>query len=246
MRVMFRRFKQDRRPPGDRTDIHQEPPASLEYFCYVSRNKVDQLYEQLDPDAASEITELRKSETHISADASIGWNVLHVLSLFRIGGTYGKTGMIQREAKVKQTYMNKLAMVCLALARQHDIPPASEISVQDSDGSPWLHHAAIFRVDKPPEDLRTDCVVTLKTEIGERQLLLDCSLRNFSEGPLPDGSFMVSSANERFFRGDIALSMTTVFLMLEQDERRVVGSPLFLKLALPKSSPDPMDALIAL
>ena len=32
----------------------------IEYFCYVSRNKVDQLYEQLNPEADYELTEVRK------------------------------------------------------------------------------------------------------------------------------------------------------------------------------------------
>ena len=36
----------------------------IEYFCYVSRNKVDQLYEQLNPEADYELTEVRKVTVH--------------------------------------------------------------------------------------------------------------------------------------------------------------------------------------
>jgi hypothetical protein len=213
----------------------------IEYFCYVSRNKVDQLYEQLNPEADYELTELRKKETSLTADAHMNWGIGHLLSLFRVGGTYGKKGMIQRELKIKQSYMTKLEAVSLALAKQTPILPAEEIPQGSSTSSGWFHHSGLFRVETAVSNPRVDAVVTLTTALPNRLLLLDCSLRNFSEGPMADGTFTLSSANARFFLGDAALPMTTIFLLIESTAGRVVGSPLFLKITV--DSADRMTAL---
>ncbi len=217
-------------PGGD--PWHSDYVSVIEYFCYVSRNKIDQLYQQLDPHADYEVTELAKQETDRKSD----WKVGQVLALFSVGRSYGKNSVLQREMKVKRTYLEKLERVMLALSEDTPIPPVTDLNRGDIDLATYYHHTGSFRVATEREfDLQTDAVVTLRSCIGERELLLDCSLRNFSEGPLPDGRFLLNSANERFFRQDLALTMTTVFLLLEANQSRVVGSPLFLKLALPTS-----------
>lgn len=203
--------------------------SSLQYFCYVSRNKVDQLYDQLDPEAQYELTETKKKETSVKAEGQIGWGVGHIISLFRVGGTYGRTGIIQREAKVKRSYMSKLELVLADLARQRPILPVADLR---TDSSGWRHHQGAFRVEGGVKDFRADSVVRLITDLNDGYLALDCSLRNFSEGVLPDGSFSVNSANVAFFSGEIPLTMETVFLALGSDGAKTIGSPLFLKLLL--------------
>lgn len=69
----------------------------------------------------------------------------------------------------------------------------------------------MFRVSEPLSTPHVDAVVTLETDVADRPLLLDCSLRNFSEGPQADGSFGLTSTNTRFFRGGLELPMTTIF-----------------------------------
>lgn len=204
----------------------------FEYFCYISRNKVDQLYQQLNPDADYELTEISEKESTISADAHADWGIGNILSLFRIGGSYGKKGRIQREAKIKTSYMTKLESVTLALTKQATIPPATAISATEPPDSGIFHHSGQFQVTEPLSNPHVDTVITLATDLSGRPLLLDCSLRNFSEGPLADGTFALSSANARFFEADVSLNMTTIFFLLEWSEHRLVGSPLFLKLAL--------------
>ncbi|ALG08470.1 hypothetical protein [Kibdelosporangium phytohabitans] len=205
--------------------------SAIEYFCYVSRNKIDQLYQQIDPEADYEITELAKQET----DRKTDWKTGQILKLFSAGRSYGKKDVLQREAKVKQTYLEKLERVMFALATETPIPAASELDRWDMGLSSYYHHTGVFRFESKPIEPSTNTVVTLVSSIGQRRLLLDCSLRNFSEGPRPDGTFDLNSANDRFFRGDMSMTMTTVFLLLEAGQSRVIGSPLFLKLSLPES-----------
>lgn len=206
--------------------------GTLDYFCYISRNKVDQLYEQIDPEAAYEITETKMRERSVSAEAGLSWGIPHLLSLFRAGGTYGRKGVIQREAKVKETYIQKLKVVLSELARDAPIPPLNDLPAPDESKSRYRHFHGPFQMDGPVANPRVDSVVTLGSAQGTRELLLDCSLRNFSEGPMPDGTFMLNSANARFFQGDVTLSMTTVFIVLDLRPGKVVGSPLFLKLSM--------------
>src|SRR5262249_40178798 len=69
----------------------------VEYFCYISRNKVDQLYQQLDPNADYELKEIEQKDSTITADARANLGIGSIISLFRVGGSYGKKGRIQRE-----------------------------------------------------------------------------------------------------------------------------------------------------
>jgi len=232
-----------RRHRVQRDDNSGAPGGRLEYFCYISRGKVDQLYEQVDPEAEYEVTELRSTTTSTSGKVDTNWGVPQVITLFKAGGSYGRTGVIQREAKVKVSYLRKLERVMLALAAGSPIPDLAELqrAQAPASGSGYFHFSGTFRVVSRVTP-QTDSFVTVAADLGRgRRLLLDCSLRNFSEGPLPDGSFDINSANMRFFEEEIGLRMTTVFLLLDASSERVVGTPLFLKLALPAH--DTMTAL---
>lgn len=205
------------------------------YFCYISRNKIDQLYEQIESDAVNEVTEIRTSETSLKGEATAAWGIPHVLKLFKGEASYGRTGRIQREVKVKRSYLQKLRTVLLALAESQSIPPLSA----QASVSHYYHYHGYFEVTEPLNDRSANAVVTITSNFRGRPLLLDCSLRNFTEGVLPDGSFSLNSANERFFHGDIALPLTTVFLLLEVTAERLVGTPLFLHISVPTTGMAP-------
>lgn len=215
--------------------------GQIEYFCYISRGKVDQLYEQVDPEAQYEITELRSTTTTTNGQLDTNWGVPQVITLFKVGGSYGRSGLIQREARVKLSYLHKLERVLLALAAERPVRDLAGPGHEEPTAPSYYHYSGKFRVASPVPS-HTGSVVTVTADLDDgRRLELDCSLRNFSEGPLPDGSFDINSANMRFFQEGMALRMTTVFLLLDATPERFVGTPLFLKLALPAD--DRMTAL---
>ncbi|MFC6085135.1 DUF7019 family protein [Sphaerisporangium aureirubrum] len=237
MRALRRDGEAGGRPgSGGRGDSGE---GRIAYFCYVSRNKVDQLYEQIDPRALDEVVETRSRESTVTAEGGTEWGVPQVVNFFKGSAGYGRTGRIQREVKVKQSYMDKLRKVLLALAEERPILPAEALA--PGGVSRYFHYSGMFKVAKPLTGHSAGQVVTITSKAGARRLMLDCSLRNFSEGPLPDGSFSVNSANARFFSKDMALPLTTVFLLLECGPDRVVGTPLFLRVSLPEA--DEMTAL---
>jgi hypothetical protein len=210
----------------------------LDYFCYISRQKVDSLYEQLDPKAYYEFSESQSKTVDVSINANANWGIGHIISLFKVGGTYGRKGIIQRDSKVKLGYVEKLRSVLSALADQSAIRPLDASAELDAQ-TLYYHYTGLFRVENPigEGDLNVDKVVTLASDLKQKRLLLDASLRYFSEGPRPDGTFSVNSGNYRFFRGDVSLTMTCVLVLLGMSSDRLIGSPLFLKLSYTQDGP---------
>lgn len=222
------------------------PKEAVEYFCYISRSKVDQLFHALAPRDADEWTEHSTNERAFGGNLSADLNLARIFSLFKGGATYGRKGVIQREQKLKIEYVEKLRRVLLAIAAQSPIPSLTQAVRTGDFESLYYHHDGVFRVESPVSAPNAASVVAIQTEIEGTVLLLDCGLRFFSEGPLPDGTFVLNSSNARFFSGGLALSMSTVFLVLEANPKRVVGSPLFLKLSLQRSDRTHLDRLTAL
>ncbi len=95
---------------------------------------------------------------------------MHIIPLFRIGGSYGQKGVIQREAKVKRSYVAKLDDVCMAIAREGEIRPAT--TVGDDTAGGWFHHTGRFKVAEPVTNPTADAVVTL---VAGRGTVSSCS-----------------------------------------------------------------------
>jgi hypothetical protein len=205
----------------------------MEYFCYISRGKVDQFFAQYYPEQSDEIKETRSAESNVTADAHVDWNIAHIFSLFKMGGTYGRKGVIQYESKIKKSYTSKLQAVLVAIAKERPIPPLLAALKMDDFSSLVYHFRGSFRPTSTITSSSSSGVVRLKGRGSglAQDLLLDCSLRNFSEGPLPDGSFDINSSNASFFENRTPLMMSTVFLLLNRNKSTILGSPLFLKLS---------------
>lgn len=205
----------------------------MRYFCYISRGKVDQLYQQIDPEADYEVSESRTTEVDNTAD----WKIGEIAKLFSLGRSYGSKSVIQRDAKLKKTYLQKLERVISALASVQPIRPVKDLDSWEPIVSQYYHCSSLFNVCEPlSTNPLADDVISISTSIGDRVLVLDCTLSNFSEGPRPDGTFATHSGNSRFFRKRLALQLTAVFILLQTTDREIYGSPLFLQLSPPISN----------
>jgi hypothetical protein len=80
----------------------------MDYFCYISRTKVDQFYQNLTPELVDEWTEKRMTENDVGLEGTADFNLAKLVNLFKGGITYGRKGVIQREQKVKSHYVEKL------------------------------------------------------------------------------------------------------------------------------------------
>ncbi|MFC8449794.1 hypothetical protein [Kitasatospora sp. NPDC057223] len=204
----------------------------MDYICYLSRSKIDSLYLQLHPDGLDEVTEQVVDERSRTADLQAGLSLGQIVSLFKGGITYGRRNVIQRERKVKTAYVEKLADVLINIAVDHgDVPDIGAAPASGPPGSVYYFHRGSFRVETPVSAPTVEDVVTLRSPVGDRTLYLDCSLRYFSEGPEPDGRFLLHSGNHRFFTGDLSLTLQGVFVLFQAENRKIFGTPLYLQLS---------------
>lgn len=204
----------------------------MDYICYISRSKVDNLHAQLEPEKWDDTVEQVVVEKPGGRELRAGLFAGGIMSLFQGGITYGRKNVIQRERKVKIAYVEKLREVLLGIAADHgDIPDIREALSANRLDSVYYFHEGLFTVRDFPAEPTSSDVVTLHSSVGKRSLLLDCSLRYFSEGPEPDGTFLIHSGNHRFFTGGLALPLSGVFVLLGLQDEAVVGTPLYLRLA---------------
>ena len=208
----------------------------MDYFCYVSRSKVDQLFQNLSSEQVDQWIEKKITENNLNTSAKADWSIANIVKLFKGEITYGHKGIVQYEKKLKTHYVEKLRTVLLAIAREQAIPSLSKAIEESKFNSMYYHHEGKFKVEKAlvkadgSSPIDSTAIVTVCTEVNSKQFLLDCSLRFFSEGNQVDGTFAVHSGNHRFFSGDIELWFETIFILLEQKEDKLIGTPLFLKL----------------
>ena len=203
----------------------------MDYFCYISRPKIDQLFHALNPENPDEWTEQQTTEQQVDANVNADLTLARIFSLFKGGISYGRKGVIQHERKIKLEYTEKLRRVLAALVREQPIPSLSRAVASDRFTSLYFHHAGSYKVAEAVTQPEAFPVVSLESKIENTTLSLDCSLRFFSEGNEPDGRFAFNSVNGRFFAGKIPLQMESVFMLLHRTPAEVIGTPLYLKLA---------------
>lgn len=195
-------------------------PSAADYFCYVSRSKVERLY------AAGAVADEGASDP--TGEPTVG--AASVGELFRMGGTFGRPHLLTHGSARRAELMRQLRHVLTGLAANGAIG-----WLQDEGAVPQTRYVAytgVFhrsfalppgRADDPAVD-----VVSLTGSIPRSDVRFDCSLRYFSEAV--DEKYVVTSENHWFLQGGGSLLFDTVFLRLHHEPGLVIGSPLFLKL----------------
>jgi hypothetical protein len=208
----------------------------MDYFCYISRAKIDQLFHQVES-GSGEWTERSSKESALEAKGNLP--LANIMHLFDLGITYGRKGVIQREHTVKLQYVQKLQRVLGELFARALVEFLDAAERTERFDAIYYQYKGLFSIQKPftrdsafdaAQAPRSSTIVTLMSKTPASLLHLDCSLSNFSEGIQPDGSFEFHSGNWRFFSGELSLFLETVFILLNRSGYRVVGTPLFLRL----------------
>ena len=197
---------------------------SADYFCYISRNKVDQLIQNISEEYGDEWIESKTTENQIGANAESDWSIGNLLKLFKGGITYGRKGVIQYERKIKIHYAEKLKKVLIALAKEKPIPSLTKAIDKSRFNALYYYHDDDFKFES--KSFGSESTITIHTTIGDKTLYLDCSVRYFSEVD-ETGNLVVHSSNARFFSGELDLHFETIFILLGKTENKIYGSPLF-------------------
>lgn len=194
----------------------------MDYFCYISQNKVDQLLgsfekgEQLE--WSEQVGENRERQGKLGLE--------NVLSILNADISYGRSDMFQRNEKLKRTYVQKLKTLLRHLTPSIDLFQWREPAGYHSPIHYFLR--ASFKVKDLDE---MNLIAILESQSGPYKLILDCSLKYFSDEPVSDNRVRVTSTNYRFFQAKVPVTFETVFLLLHTSEGVFYGSPLFLKLS---------------
>jgi hypothetical protein len=210
----------------------------LQYMCYLSRSKVDLLYQQIYPSGDEVRTETMVQTAKASATAA-GWLPM-AWAVLTGGLTFGRANTIQTERIVKRQYYEKLQMVLAAIKEQNGIPLMEDIG--KSPHSIYFAFSGDFRIGTPldlDKAVPSNKIVTIESRSANRLIQLDCTLQYFSDGNDSDGSFHFHSGNAAFFSGAISLRLETVAVLLADDGTTMRATPLFLALQVPSPEETP-------
>jgi hypothetical protein len=189
------------------TNEQSSKPVRVEYFCYISRDKLDQLF-TLHPDV--QVQQECIPEIRAVIDSVAG---------------YGRSDILQRNAEKKREYVRQLKETLRRCAGQIQ-PFVGMQSTELATGLYW--YRGEFFVD----DLDTEQLMArLVSHTDQGKLILYCSLGNFSDEPVRNGSPFLHSTNYAFFRDKLKIMFECAFYLLSASEGTFTGSPLFLKLA---------------
>lgn len=201
------------------------------YFCYLSRNKIDDMYETLRDDVVLSEKRTRTTEKDINGELEASVGIPKIIDLIKGGLGFGYKGIMQYEKEVKQTYVNKLRYILenidVSGNLTNDLLEGKELTKR------YYLYEGNFRVSNGNIDYSKQKVVTIEsnifTEFGDYVLVLDCSMKNFSDVS-PDGSYEIHSSNYGFFTRRMRVRFQTVFILLSAEDNVIYGSPLYLLL----------------
>jgi hypothetical protein len=203
-----RHFETSPRPNSEVDPIGNDFPIQTSYYCYISRDKVDQLC---------------SSEPVKQSDPSDCIPEIRALLEARI--PYGRSDVLQRNAAIKRDYLQRLTRVLNSLAqRVHTFYWKPDHVL----GTELYWYRGEFVVDEIDQG---QLMAKLVSRAVEGELVLYCSLWNFSDEPVKDGAPHLHSTNYPFFHRKLRVTFECVFYLLSISNGIFTGSPLFLKLS---------------
>lgn len=209
----------------------------LKYYCYISQNKVDNLYMQTSSGNVEENEIQKKINLDLSMDTPK--DRLSILSLIGAELGYGASGVIQFNKKEKNQYAKKLDKVLSELDKENQIqylyPDAPVITLN----SLYYYTTAKFHVSDYSNVIEehgyVDGIVKIESEpfaANGIKISLACSMKHFSD-TRSNGQYMIHSDNYYFFKEGAKIKFDTVFILVSFDSinKTIYGSPLFLAIS---------------
>lgn len=214
----------------ERTDM-------LKYYCYISQNKIDDLYMQTAYGNVEQKEIQKKIDLDISMDTSK--DRFSILSLLGTDLNYGANGVIQFNKKEKIQYARKLDEVIRVLEKENQINHLSMNASTFQLNSLYYFITARFHVADSSNIIEeqgfVDGIVKIESDVISEsgiKLSLACSMKYFSDTRL-NGKYMIHSGNYHFFKENVKIEFDTVFMLtnFDTEKKTIYGSPLFLAIS---------------
>lgn len=184
------------------------------YLCYVSQEKVDQLE-----------SVWCREETHVHESIQQTSRAFHLDALHDGKLAYGRPDLFQRNIALRRRYAEKLRRLATPLTRL--TRSLLHVSSDELEAGLFLWYRGDFYVKAFRKE---HGMATLSSQIGTKELLLDCSLRYFSSAVSSGGELLLHSANFAFFLEGLHLTLETTFVLLASTDSEYRGSPIYLQL----------------
>lgn len=193
----------------------------MEYYCYISQDKVDKLLAEFENQILTEnsITSSNSSSEGFNAGVS------NVLTVLKANLKYGRTDVIQKNIKLKETYSNRLNRLLEHIA-QND-----KVNIFN-----WSDHTAFncyyyFEGDFKVKELDQQLLMaSIEITHDTMSLILDCSIKYFSDEPIQKNCIHIHSSNYAFFQRNLPTRFGALFFLTNINDTSFYGSPIFLKL----------------
>jgi hypothetical protein len=181
---------------------------STEYFCYISRDKVDSFLgsNYIEPAGASTCAHIPEMEELVLKDIE-----------------YGRPDVVRSSTDLRE-YAGRLRRVLSGLNKT--IRPFSlDESLIETGMVFWAKiEMSVSKIDKQAG------IAHLDASNRKRNLRFYCSLDNFSGREMKSGRWRLHSTNYAFFRESLPVVFETVFMVISCDDKNIVASPFFLKI----------------
>jgi hypothetical protein len=203
--------------PAERSTSLTEPPNTnasgpLQYYCYISHSKIDQLLSNLQPNGNQNFASSQSDPSHGEYEPQG--------SLI----PYGRPDMFHRDAiRMRQRALRLHTLLELAAQSTREF-------MWEYDGSHILYRYSgkfsVMEID------RENLIAKLVTEHGGCSLVLHCSLSNFSHTTILNGKASFQSTNYGFFVEKNPVHFEALFLLSSATKPHYYGSPICLKLPI--------------
>jgi TIR domain len=194
-------------------------PSVVDYYCYISRSKVDQLLAASAEFRVDKVSQLDRAEQAVDSVCA------DIDDLTRSDISYGRPDLLQRGAEEKREYALRLRELLRQVGptvRQFRWEP-------DTEAHSLYRLSESFRVSEIQDEHLMASIVARR---GDQSLVLHCSLSNFSHTTVYQGKPRFQSTNYGFFTSGIPVLFDSVFLLLSSDRHAFYGSPIYLKLPM--------------
>lgn len=194
----------------------------MDYFCYISRNKVDQLLATVE---AHEVVEIIETGTAMRSNSKSA-GIAGLVSVISADLNYGRSDTFQTNRKLKVSYAQKLKKVLRSV--QPNLQMFEWRLEPTARSAPaFFFYRGDFVVDTLDDDA---LIATLCAGGNNATLKLDCSLHYFSDEPVRGNRPFITSTNYRFFKERMPLTLESVFYLTGSTGDTFFGTPLYLKL----------------
>lgn len=200
----------------------------MDYFAYMSRNKIDMLYDQLPEGLIDEFSIANEKETKVDAEGSACASFTKWLPSITAKGAYARKGSIVFNRKIKETYAHKLDICLLSLKKSKLVLDAATCEYSKFKKANYVFYVGNFKVES--FDVNSYALLSSTLSFGELsyKLILTCSMIYFSDAK--DSEYFIHSGNYQFFEGNVSSNFKCIFIIsgIDEETKTIHGSPLFL------------------